>query len=328
MIWLAGAAMLIVNVPGSEQQIVKLWKRFPFFRRLTACCRAVCSSAIQTLSTGMSDQDSDGKAGSGHPSPSHARSLGALRMKPLEKLVNDYDWYNGGRPGFHERAVVSQYTTSASSAPRSHVNFGSDSSSMASAAASVRAYSPSQWQSYYAPSLANSYSTTTGTPSSVRTSRADFILQPPPLELDETGTTVIAVPKRVLDCPFTFLSCEYCSTDMSEWDTHCQSHFRGRLPRSIQCPFACHWSVAAESGRQAWEEYISHIEDERHGTDRVDTRRRPSPALIQQLYSAGVLSQGQVKELRQHGRFTEQGGYLHFGEGKQDRRRERGQKHR
>lgn len=188
------------------------------------------------------------------------------------------------------------------------------------------AYSLASHSSCGIPSLIRSSGSSSRVNSSSypQTSRADFFLQPEVLEEDEDG--VLWAPSTQsssgrLACSFSFLNCGYRSDDLEEWDTHCQHHLRGHLPKEVHCPFDCQWSTVANTGAEAWRLRIVHI-SRVHAQDEVERDLRPERSLIEHLWRNKLVDDAQKKELVRHGCIT--GEDIHTrSSGLQDRRRNR-----
>ena len=111
----------------------------------------------------------------------------------------------------------------------------------------------------------------------------------------ETGTT--------LDCPFHFLLCRYRSHDISEWENHMLSHFRGHLPKRIDCPFLnCKECLLEDTGEEACAQLRSHIAKTHQHRGTVDRGNRPDPTLVYHLWQYRLINDQENKELKTHGR--------------------------
>lgn len=260
----------------------------------------------------MSDTNSDSEAENG--TDNAPSSLAALRSQHLERLIEEPRWNTPNDADFHERVLARQYRFSDGDVRNlQSIKYASSStSSMAVSVATTRSSAFHGPQSAgYPPSLVSNSTWHSG--QSVRTSRADSVLDLPVLEEDSEGALEVVSTRpvtRVLVCSFTFLGCGFTSRNLEEWETHCKSHFfkddTERLPRSVVCPFHCDWSRTAEAGEQAWKARTVHIWGQHRDSDLVDTSRRPDSALIQHLWRTGIIDNAQQKELRMNGRLTGQ----------------------
>jgi len=161
----------------------------------------------------------------------------------------------------------------------------------------------------YASSRSSSYSTRTPSlgsyPSaqnvpSIRTSNvSDF--QPPPAHIQRAEIDSRPQP-CALACSYSFLDCSFTSDDRDEWNTHCKAHFRGKLPRTVDCPFRCRWQYSTETGEEAWVEREKHICNDHSMYDIVETSRRPDNALLSHLWRSDIIDEAQLKALRMNGR--------------------------
>jgi hypothetical protein len=250
-------------------------------------------------------------------------NLAALRSQHLQKLIHEVEWHTPNSQDFHERVVVPRY-----SFPDGHDHdqqpIERSESPTSSMAVSVAATHSSAFGSSrpvsYAPSLDSG--STWRSEQSIRTSRADSVLVLETLEENADGTVdiVTSQPYRVLTCCFSFLACDFSSRDLEQWDTHCKSHFRGHLPRTVQCPFHCDWTREATTGEQAWQQRVIHVWSAHGQQGLVDTSRRPDSSLIQHLWRKGIIDNAQQKELRMKGRLTGLQPYLRSaGEVREDR---------
>jgi len=260
-----------------------------------------------------------GLDGNANASAADGASLATVRLRHLGKLLDDTQAIEE-LPNFHDRLVVLQYNFAPGEVIGAFLERpDSDSSSMALSvhtASSVFEHSISQSKasSNYLPSLDHYSSAKTG--SSVRTSRADSLLQNI-LETDEDG--ILKVPNQSnevgrLICSFSWLDCNYRSDSLDEWDTHCQHHLRGNLPKEAECPFSCGWAMKYDTGDEAWRQRVLHVVAEHHG-HRIEIETRPTRLLIDHLRRHKIIDDAQKKELVRHGRiiggvFTTSGGAL------------------
>ena len=234
-------------------------------------------------------------------------NLAALQLRHLERLVETEDWQKPDTSDFHERFLAGQYHFPEAvirELPALKPPERATSSMAVSIATTQSSAFVSSRSVAYTPSLV-SYSTRRSD-QSVRTSRADSILVFDVLDEDAEGADepVNNRAQRVLPCSFSFLACDFKSSNLEQWDTHCKSHFYERLPRSIDCPFRCAWTWEAATGEQAWQARIVHIWSEHRHHGVVDTSRRPSGSFIQHLWKEGIIDNAQLKELRANGRLT------------------------
>ena len=257
----------------------------------------------------MPNANAGSQAESGIANALVARStLAALRSQHLERLIDEEGWQSLNNADFHDRVLAQQYRF-----PEAQENFatsikrsGSPTSSMAVSITETQSSAfVSSYLTGFTPSLVSG-STWRGD-HSARTSRADSVLVMETFDEDGTRTTggMNGRARRCFECCFGFLGCEYVSTNMEQWDTHCKSHFLGYLPRIVRCSFDCDWTREAATGEQAWQARTIHIWSVHSTTDEtVDTTRRPDPALIQHLWSKGIIDNTQQKELRMTGRLS------------------------
>lgn len=274
-------------------------------------------------SSGSSSDTDDAEVGHSRASAYTAR-LAALRRQPLQRQIEDQHWHEEGNAGF-QGLLADQYRFNSAEAgvPRTLKPSNSRSSSMAVSVKTRSTGLASPVRSEYAPSLAISGSTVASS-QSLRTSSAVLNLEGLTLEEGDDGTLQIPQTQQNgrLACSFSFLACPYTSDDIREWDTHCQSHFRGTLPLSITCPFTCDWTKTSSSGRDSWHARTIHIATE-HRSDSVDTSKRPNGVLLEHLWRIGVIDNTQLKELRMHGRVTNSGRFRSEGTSHDRRRRRR-----
>lgn len=257
----------------------------------------------------MSNADSGIEAENGQidSAPVAPCALAALPSQHLEKLIHENNWHNPDSPDFHERILARQYRFPQSDVDdlRPLSDSQSITTSMAVSISTARSSAFTNPRSAgCAPSLVSG--STRRSDQSVRTSRADSVLALETLDDNADGISDGGnfQPRRSLPCCYSFMSCNFSSRNLETWDTHCKSHFYGRLPRLVDCPFECDWSREAATGEQAWQARLIHIWSV-HGLDGfVDTGRRPSSALIQHLWKEGIIDKAQLKELRMTGRLT------------------------
>ncbi|KAF1851760.1 uncharacterized protein K460DRAFT_362506 [Cucurbitaria berberidis CBS 394.84] len=186
-------------------------------------------------------------------------------------------------------------------------------------------------ESTHPPSLCY-YTNTDATPTetSISTGLASHFSGVPLLE-DNNG--VLELPQTqirtpVYECAFWFLSCGHIFTDKEEWETHCESHFRGEEPpRSVQCPL-CEWEVHSNDGRASWNARMQHLAYEHTMVGHTLRTSRPDFMLFHHLWQKRLIDDQDLKELKggNHnltqppGNFVETGGRRH-----RDGRRHRSQ---
>lgn len=267
------------------------------------------------MSDTSSEESSDSEAQSSqaastHEQVAHSALAAALQSRDLKKLIDEPNWHDKDKLDFLHRTVVQQYRYPAAQGVRERSESpNSDTSSMAVSihthSTPIRSSTPSSYAgSSYTPSLGSYPTARSG--SSVRTSRADSLLEQHLLEVDETGVAQAPSSQNIagrLACPFSFLECRYRSDNLEEWDVHSQSHLRGYLPKEVHCPFKCAWTNLGESGAAAWRQRILHIVAD-HPDDEVDTNSRPKQSLIDHLWRHRLIDDAQKKELIRHGRLT------------------------
>ena len=239
-------------------------------------------------------------------------SLHDLARQELEPLIDEEAWHNQCPPDFLQRVLATQYqfpsSVGAAGQPRAGPSSNTSSIEMqvsVHSPASTRSVRSSYTPSTYTPSLVSI--ATAKSSSAAHTSRADSVIQNFLLDEDETGVSRdVTYPgtQGRLPCCFDFLACSFSSSDFEEWNTHCQSHFRGRPPSTVQCPFQCDWKISRTSGYEAWEARTIHITNDHRGVGVIDTKRPPDSALIQHLWKEDIIDNPQMKELRTHGRLT------------------------
>ena len=268
------------------------------------------------------DEAENGTTDNASVAPSN---LAALRSQHLQKLIHEEEWHAPNSQDFHERAVVSRYRfpdkQEHDQQPIKRSESPTTSMAVSVAASHSSAFSNSRAISY-APSLDSG--STWRSEQSIRTSRADSVLLLETLEENADGTVdvVTSQPHRVLPCCFSFLACDFSSSNLEQWDTHCKSHFRGHLPRTVECPFHCNWTREAATGEQAWQQRVIHIWSAHGQQGLVDIIRKPDTSLIQHLWRKGVIDNAQQKELRMKGRLTGSQPYLRSaGDLREDRMR-------
>lgn len=247
-------------------------------------------------------------------------NLEALRGLESARLIDGPEWF-GGDLGFHPSFAARQYrfpNVDVNSVSPSRKNPASNTSSMAVTQYSGSTY-PSNFGSQYVPSLDGSVETAKSG-SSIRTSRADSVVQQAVLEEDESGA--LRPPRPYLECPYKFLGCDLAFGDWGQWDLHCQSHFHTRLPTTVECPFACNWSTTEATGEDAWRQKQVHIINSHSASERVASDKRPSHALILHLRNVGIINVAQQKELRLTGRLGNTV-FLQSGGSTREQRRER-----
>jgi hypothetical protein len=277
----------------------------------------------------MSNSTSDTQAENGQldSAPVAPSILAACSSQQPEKLIHEKNWHNPDSPDFHERFTARQY--SFPDAAVSDLPSSADSESITSsmAALSISASHSSAFTSRlsagYPPSLISQ--STLRSHQSARTSRADSFLNLETLDENADGTSDGAniQPHRVLPCCFSFLSCTFESRNLEQWDTHCKSHFRGRVPRFLDCPFRCDWTREAATGEEAWQARMIHIWSDHGLHGLVDTGRKPSSLLIHHLWKEDIIDRAQVKELRTTGRLSGSVYLSSAGQFREDRIRRR-----
>lgn len=271
----------------------------------------------------MSDNGSENLAGSGRRASARVAppNYAYLRQLDLQPVIADKSWQVVDESDFQQRAVVRQYQFSPSvqNIPRTCQSPSSDTMSLAMSAHSRSTAATPSAYSIYSPSPPSlgSYSSTESSPSA-RTSNSRVLVRSsllPDLDRD-------AEVQGSLTCVYWFLDCPFSSDSLSEWESHCQHHLRGQLPKTVVCPFVCDWETSAATGREAWTERNAHISASHRG-DATDHHRRPDTALLEHLWRSSVIDDAQLKELRQHGRLMQGYVYVRSAGSDRDRRRER-----
>lgn len=235
----------------------------------------------------------------------HTASLDpALESLHLEKVIDQDNWDSKDSPDFREKTLASHYRLVGSAHLRTESESGlSDTSSMDVVPRSaVLSFSPS---SSRPPSL-GSYPSVRSTPS-VRTSKASIVIRQTVLEEDADGVLRAPPggnPVGKLVCCFHFLGCAAGFDDLEQWNTHCESHLRGNLPREVHCPFVCDWAVKCGSGREAWQQRNDHIDEDHTEHEKVDTKKRPAASLIDHLWRHNIIDTVEKKELQANGRIV------------------------
>ncbi|KXT19017.1 hypothetical protein AC579_8719 [Pseudocercospora musae] len=173
------------------------------------------------------------------------------------------------------------------------------------------------------PSLISSNSTRRASESSARTDSIASMPNQYILEEDDDGTLVAPASRRgTLQCPLAFLGCEEWFDDAIQWEAHHRSHYRDRLPRSIDCSFrGCGQRFREQTSQEAWTRRWTHIVSCSCRTSGVDARA--SSSLVEYLWRIGVISSAQEQVHRQSGSLSTSGAYLESHSVSRDRRRER-----
>lgn len=276
----------------------------------------MASEASGRSSDSRPDSSSDGEAEPGSSANAYVvcpnlATLGRLNNEPV--IAEDH-WHDEDETGFHRRAIVGRYRfpTDGREVPRVFSQLPSQTSSMAVSVSSRSTTGESSARSVQASSTSApsfGFYSTLNSSSSARTKDADVVVQTHVLEEDEDGVPRAPTPEGAegrLACCFSFLACSFRSDSVKEWDTHSQSHFRGRLPLSVYCPFRrCAWKSTAGTGEEAWHDRRTHIIGEHRGNGVVEVDRRPPSSLIQHLWREQIIDNAQLKELREYGRLTE-----------------------
>lgn len=275
----------------------------------------------------MSDSDSAPGAEFGQTAGANASvaraELAALNAQHphVERIVDEENWHDTNGPGFR-RFLAEQHRLrdTADRLQRLSKRPGSETSSMAVSVGTMPSAFGSSASVGYPPSLVSN-STDYSSPS-LRTSQADSFLELAVLQEGSEGAFRLPTAQREgrLACSFSFLACTFRSDDLTEWDTHCQSHLHGHLPLSLHCPFVCDWSRTANSGQEAWQARQIHMWSAHQRDGHVDTDRRPESSLVQHLWRARIIDDAELKELRKNGRLTDSQIFLRSAGRERDRR--------
>nr|POE46874.1 hypothetical protein CFP56_00206 [Quercus suber] len=273
------------------------------------------SSDSDSSASGNSDTDSvDSRDALSQP------NLGAaLRTRTLQPITPEEAWNHGDR---YQQFAASGYTY-ADQANFAYRRSGSETSSIAGSVMSRGT------GSNYAPSLTSSastvqsrYSISTGrAPSSIYTRNV--------LVENDNGILERPVVRGALICEFHYLGCESTFDNLQEWDIHSRTHFHGAsLPKTVDCPFECEWSVSRETGEAAWRERQAHIGGtHRFGGQRIDPSRTAAGSLIQHLWRERKIDPEQVQQLRMTGRLDRNRIYVQNNGIISDGRRQRRSRH-
>lgn len=237
----------------------------------------------------------------------------ALEALHLQKTIHQANWDSKDNPDFCDKLAGRCRLQGAANLHRDRSESSrSTSSSMAVSVSRSAPLSSISVSSSRPPSL--TYSSARST-SSVKTSSVvhQFVL-----EEDEDGIPSVPSPlssQGRLPCCFSFLGCDNRFDSPREWDTHCKSHLRGKLPKQAYCPFECQWTTRSETGEEAWRLRAMHIiaehfdggeddDDEEEESDDVDTEKKPPAWLIEHLWRHRIIDDVGKKELQRDGRLT------------------------
>lgn len=227
----------------------------------------------------------------------HSRFPGGQPQQTMSPTLNH--WHTARDAGFEQRLFAWQYYFS-SSIGTEEGRVGSPEASSGSVVVTNTEIPPeSAALPTYPPSLC-SVSTATSR-SSISTDRADSFLQSL-LENDEAVDS--QQPETRLPCCYAFLSCTY-SGPLDEWDRHCQSHWRGQLPRTVCCPFDCPWVSTDGEGARAWKSRLTHISRVHKRSTEVMSDGRRDPALLRQLWNARIITDAELQEIREKGKLMQ-----------------------
>lgn len=95
-------------------------------------------------------------------------------------------------------------------------------------------------------------------------------------------------------CAFWFLDCAFSSTSITEWKTHCLSHFRRNgPPKSASCPL-CPFTV---KGADAWDRRMDHVAHAHHARGEGLEASKPDFAMFKWLWKKRLISNAMLKEL-------------------------------
>jgi len=256
-----------------------------------------------TSSDASSDTGSEsGRSGDNASYAARPSFTAGLQTRSLQSVM--HDWQVNNEAGFQQRCAAQGYSfpNSADSQPRYVRALESDTMSLAM---SARSHSTATGSSRLSAPSFGSYSTAPSS-SSAQTGRADSIIQANVLEDLDSSFQELAVQRTpTFQCCYSFLGCSYASPDLKEWDTHCQYHLRGNLPKSTRCPFQCEWDVTARTGQEAWSRRWAHIIHDHSTTQRFMPCRKPDPGLLRHLWNCRIISDAELKELREQGCLAE-----------------------
>ena len=228
-----------------------------------------------------------------------------FQQMQLEPLVAEDSWHNDEENDFPTRIVANHYRIADGSdrVPRTWQDPGSVTSSMAMSDQS-RGTGPgsARGSSRYTTNPLERSQSSTGSGSIPRTSNASTYPQSIIIE-EHHGLSDSPEPSNGgLACAYAFLACSFDSFDFHAWDAHCRSHFQGRLPTSVRCPFDCSWYVSAATGEETWNYRNEHIMRHHLPGGTIDHSRRADTTLIDHLWREGLIDESQEVELRRYGR--------------------------
>lgn len=263
----------------------------------------------------MSDRNAKrGAATSASASGSDTNFTMQLQTLKLQSLIQDSRWLNN-EIDFTERVSASRYRfptgdtgvqpsyqPSEGDAMSMSVNTQSQtaSTSQNNSLYSVNASSRSPAYSTQVPSLG--YYPSASSAPSVHTNNVSDLLTP--LAHIQRAAIDNRLQPRSLACSYSFLNCSFTSNELDEWNTHCKAHFRGKLPKVVDCPFQCDWRADAATGEEAWSKREKHINNEHSVYDIIDTSRRPDKFLVSHLLNSKIIEGFEYKELRTNGRLS------------------------
>ena len=281
----------------------------------------------------MADCISDNVIESSRDANAHvARSsaLADLESQTLERLIDGTEWRNSDPIDFISRAVAEHCRINADEQGNPQ-NPGLPRSSTSSMAATIHTYRTPLGSSGSSSKTASSFAPSLDSSSTVRSSSSAYSVALAHLaqtyaigEEGDSTSESSAADDVDLACSFSFLACNFRSDDVAEWNTHCQSHFRGHLPKKAVCPFAhCDWSTLGDTGEEAWRQRSFHVYYAHRGRGVVDISSRPDPSLVQHLWQYRLIGDAEKKELRQHGRLSNKLAFTSSAGSDRDRRRSR-----
>lgn len=256
-----------------------------------------------------------------------ASSFAALRSRPTQPIIGDYNWHSDDPQDFQQRFAVGPYDLQGE--PRTVPKYPGAPPSNASSSMAVAIHQSQYSSSLYTPSLAGRSATTASSGPSARTSSGNSALSRYQAagRLEEGDDGMLFSPDTGRwQCPYGFLGCNEWLDSMEDWDNHCLSHFRRRenLPKHVYCPFlGCSWSFGGASGDQAWGCRRTHIWACHYAGGSIDAFRRPDKRMVEHLWRVGLINEAQKKELRTTGHLSGNDVYLVSASSSRDRRRER-----
>lgn len=102
---------------------------------------------------------------------------------------------------------------------------------------------------------------------------------------------------RILECPFSFMSCVMTFSHVEEWIQHSLEHFRNVSPPTLNHCYFCDETFRHSEGLQSWRQRMNHVALHHSLSHRL-AHARPDFQLFDYLWRKRLISDALYKDLK------------------------------